>query len=328
MKRRWIMVAPIAAVFGAAMAVLLSGPREPRYSGHLMSEWLQVIESGSYPASNHIAVRHAVREFDSNAVPWLLHELDAKDFELGRFFGEMHQLITGKRHDRRSDTVRRRQAIVGFQLLGPKGRAAMPLFIQRLQDSDRAGEAAEALAGICGASVSWGNEPGGVNPINLLLEPAEQSLAAQTGRAQLRTEALSHLARAITNEPWEIRRAAIAGMSQFEEDAAVVVPLLIARLSDRVGLIRMLAAQSLGLIAREPDLAIPALMAALSDPQDGVRAAAAEAMSKYCNDRGASNAVPSLQRLLADPDRRVRDAAQRALSKIAPQAMDPQNESE
>lgn len=293
-----------------------------------MSEWLQAVESTTFPSRDFLVTARAARQFDSNAVPWLLHELDAKDFEMGRFFGELFQIISGKRTYRRFDTVRHRQAIVGIELLGPKGRAAMPILVERLSDSARAGEAADALAGICGISERWRNVQAGYSPGHFYPNTNELSPQAEANRALLRREVLDHFTRAATNESWEIRRAVVVAMCRFTEDAATVAPLLVARLRDEVSLVRMLAAQCLGLIAREPDLAIPALINALEDPEDGVRAAAAKAVSNFHGDRRASNAVPLLQKLLADPDGRVRDAARRALSKIAPNAVNQKSEFE
>src|SRR6185503_10900828 len=91
-KRRivWILLGAVLVLLAAGGWLLPS--REPVYQGRKLSEWMAGVgnyERGFYD-SNTV---YAVREIGTNAIPWLLNELDAKDSWLKQ---QMTSLVAGQ----------------------------------------------------------------------------------------------------------------------------------------------------------------------------------------------------------------------------------------
>jgi HEAT repeat protein len=307
MKRRWLILGFIGIVIATSASLLLSGPREPRYNGKRLTEWLEVIEQAPGSTRWQDAVV-ALRQIDAHALPWLLHELEAKDSSLQAVLRDFFRLLGRGKTFSYDASSRHRYALRGFAYLGPKAEPAFPELVARLERAENSYPAAAALTGVCGFGLADGKS-------KVLPESAGFSRAELV---RVRSIVLDHFARATTNELWSVRCAAVVELGNFAEEASVVAPLLIERLRDNISIVRANSAWSLGRLAKEPVAVIPALIGALSDDQDGVRAQAAEALGHYY--RQAVTAVPSLQKALSDPDSRVRNAARATLSKVAPES--------
>jgi hypothetical protein len=68
-RKRWCILGFIALLIAALAALLLSGPREPKYNGRSLSQWLDAL--GNAPADADAAREEAisaVRHIGSNAV--------------------------------------------------------------------------------------------------------------------------------------------------------------------------------------------------------------------------------------------------------------------
>jgi HEAT repeat protein len=97
----------------------------------------------------------------------------------------------------------------------------------------------------------------------------------------------------------------------------VVVLALTGLLRDQDQIVRILAAEYLGLFGPDAKRAIPALVTLLSDPEPLLRAVSAEALGRTSVGPEAANAAPALVKLLADEDESVRAKAAAALGKIS-----------
>src|SRR6185503_13919411 len=98
-----------------------------------------------------------VRAIGTNAIPWLLSELDGHDRTLKRRvnrLADMHRWIP---YLGIKDETRHWRAAFGFCLIGPLGRNAIPELVQRMgKDQDvRQGSIEIALAGLAHRGIAF-----------------------------------------------------------------------------------------------------------------------------------------------------------------------------
>src|SRR5262249_18464608 len=110
-----------------------------------------------------------------------------------------------------------------------------------------------------------------------------------------------------------IRRSAMLGLSDIDDQHAITIPVLAAALDDPDSEVRLMAAQGLWHASEAKD-AVPALIRALQSPSASVRGLAVEALGK--NAKHAKSAIPAVTRALDDPDETVRKGAARTLKLI------------
>jgi len=136
--RTTIVVASLALlVVGGVIAVTLRSGREPRYDGKPLSWWCKQWCAG------HTKAEFAIRQIGTNAIPWLLADLDSqpsalKDRVNRYLFNRGCITLFLDRCDR---------GAAGFYALGDLGKAAIPQLESHLEnDSD--GRYAIVLANI------------------------------------------------------------------------------------------------------------------------------------------------------------------------------------
>src|SRR6185369_10417425 len=93
------------------------------------------------------------------------------------------------------------------------------------------------------------------------------------------------------------------------------VPELLKSLKNPDTMVRIVSADALGCIGKQPPLAVPALTEALNDPEIGVKCWAADSLGSF-RER-ATNAIRALLAAFAIHDYRIKDSAAVALSKIS-----------
>jgi hypothetical protein len=134
----------IAISIGSADDTLL--PSEPTVDGKRMSVWLEEYERSipkpEYDGNPQIRARAeaAVRKIGTNAIPWLLQELSAK--EPARGDGLPTNFYSGKAIGRRW------LAATAFQILGSAAKDATPKLVPLLDDKQTSYTAATSLGGI------------------------------------------------------------------------------------------------------------------------------------------------------------------------------------
>lgn len=253
----------VALVAGVAAAVWYyrSAPTAPPVSVTVRNEdqWLEDLQSRS-PKEVEAATA-ALEQRGTAAVPAIRNALQ----------------------DAGTDRARRRAALKGAAILGPRAVESLPEVAAALQDPQFAPEAGVALSFMGSPAVT----------------PLRDAMHA--------------------DEP-VVRREALRALGKLRERASIdpqlVVPLLLEALKDADASVRQVAATYLGIVRDHPAEEVLGLIGALKDPEAGVRQAVAVALSSYGLD--AEPAVPALTAASTkDPDEDVRREAARALVHIA-----------
>lgn len=134
--RKWLIVSALS-LLGMAAAVWLAMPREPRYSGRPLSEWLSDLSNPNYETQR--VARAAIRAIGPAAVPFLTNSLAQrnaisvrayrKNLIPRRFAVWTHRVV--KWH---TPTMESRSAAMALQALGPDATNAIPALVAALQD--------------------------------------------------------------------------------------------------------------------------------------------------------------------------------------------------
>src|SRR5262245_65199958 len=92
-KRRVITVLALAAIVVAGIATIMSRPSEPVYQGKPLSTWLEELRV-SWPGAGSAKATEAVKVIGTNALPYLVSALKAKDsrlkLKLAQLFGRQN----------------------------------------------------------------------------------------------------------------------------------------------------------------------------------------------------------------------------------------------
>jgi HEAT repeat protein len=300
--RRILLV--VAGAVAVLTVVCLLWPREhePGYQGKKLSEWLTLYSSGlplGTDSPQKKAAREAVRHIGTNAVPVLLAWLDYDPSAWRRKLTSAANRLPG--HWDQSALLERllggkaemqaRLAVLGFEILGPEARCAVPELGQLM--------------------LTRTSQSGDMAVLALVL---------------IGKEGLPPLVAALTNSQ-ALKRSLAAGLIGFimpgpaktnALNAADAVPALVQCLGDKDQLVAGNAARTLGQLGILPNIVVPALTKALSDTRPGIRGCATWALAQFSQD--ARSAIPAISAALNDPDLSVRKAATNALQQITREA--------
>ena len=184
----------------------------------------------------------AIRKMGTNAVPFLVHMLSAKDSKFKMkcldLLGRQHWINVHVHYDfqERSDALR------CLRVLGPIGNAAIP------------------------------------QVANLLDQPSDSEMAAYTLYC-IGSNALPALTDALTNRNERARSDATAMLGRLQEPQSV--SNLVAMLKDPDFITRSTAAHALSRFPDQADVIVPALMDCLDHPDRTFRGNAARALAKF-----------------------------------------------
>jgi hypothetical protein len=250
-------------VGGGGIPMFVAGPFDRRYR---------------YP-TQHIAAAKAIREIDTNAVPYLLPAIYSRD----------PPWVT------RLVTLWRKQKWVKLP------------FKTAIEKQEHALPALREL----GSAVVW-------TWVEILTNQSvtvEVQQYAAGSLAEMRQGAVPALATLLELQDHTNRsmRASIGAAIQYCDSDGFLSSLYNLRHAPNPD-VRASAAWSLGFICKNPDMSIPTLARAVKDPSPQVRASALEALSKFGAD--ALNTTNVVVHALDDPERRVRRAATNALNRI------------
>ena len=262
----------LLAVGSTVFAADAVGPDEPVIEGERLSAWLEhyersipVPENGGAPKMRARA-EAAVRKLGTNAIPWLLFELSAKEPTQG------DELPTNFHS---GEAIRRRwTAATAFGILGPSAKSVTTSVIPLLNDKQTSYTAATALGGL------------GVETIPVLIEAltnahacARESAARVLGLFGPKAQsAIPALIRCAADKDDSVRAFATFSLGQIGREPAVVVPTLIANLQDTSHSARWNAACALGKFGDKAKIAIPALRQVLRGADADVREVATNAL--------------------------------------------------
>jgi hypothetical protein len=292
--RRLLIILTACAAVIAIVAALI--PREPKYDGRTLSEWIKDAAPHHSPDPETTKAIDAVRHIGTNGLPWLIKWISAKkppDWQLklttanARLPRWIRLRLLPSLFGFNSYYAHRRVALDGFLILGAEATPAVPDLLQIIASSPNGSPASGALDSIGVAAVPAA--------LNVLTNRANAS---------------------------QLRVAAGVWISYTDPKAEneTVVALMAQCLRDKnPNLIRVAA----GILARrraEPELVVPLFVNCLTNSNPDIRYGAARGLSQY--GERATSAVPALVIALKDTDPLVRQVAEDALFEIDPVALE------
>jgi HEAT repeat protein len=264
------------------LAFLVFRTSEPVAQSRPLSSWLVDVDYNQ-PAATRERASKAIREIGTNALPYLLRDLDPpEESKLRRWLAELLRKQTFVKMRLRTSDQKNRQAVWAFQTLGPSAKPAIQQLVPLLETNP--GYVPGALAGI------------GPDAVPHLCRALDSS------NASVRGNTAAYLANAV----WDL--------SIPKSNTIPAVPSLLRNLQDTNHLVRWNSASALGAVTHNPGIVVPALIRALNDSEGAVAEAAAQALGAFGSD--AKQAIPALSAASQHKDSRRRSAAAEALKKV------------
>jgi hypothetical protein len=140
MKRLRLILLVVMVLIGGGLAWQLFENREPRYQGRNLTQWLEIYNDAAASAAKTnrmdtiVEARNAVRSIGTNAVPFLLKKLSARETPIERRF---KRLAGSQSWIHFHFANRRTLAYAGFHILGEEARSAAPALAQLTRHRDR-----------------------------------------------------------------------------------------------------------------------------------------------------------------------------------------------
>jgi hypothetical protein len=304
-KRTCLITLGVVAAL-ALTAWLTWPPAEPSYNGHTLSYWLDACTDptpGLIRDDADPKAIEAITRIGTNALPTLLAHVEYKPDRAKRaMFSALSRapmrmrllnllpkrLLVWMKSD--DPFARVRRAAVGFYVLGPRARPAIPVLLAMMKDQkspDTAQCAQYAFACI------------GPDALPYLIAVLQDTNAA--------------------NAPSRYDAAACIGILPcLRTNAAPAVPALIACLKEQDPLLPGLAVDSLRQVSLQHELVVPAIIQVVQTTTNvSLRGHSVWVLGEFGSKaRAATNCVFAA---LSDPDGGVRRAATNALLRIAPE---------
>jgi len=311
---------PLRLLAGSLLAALsvVAAPAqldwsEPSYGGKTTSDWLGEYGAGPGAYKPNPQADDALRHIGVNAAPFLLELLHATNSDPAA---------------KTPASWDHWKAYLGFQVLGPFGKAAIPDLVKLAHDPSANSVApyigfwkdTVGVAEIADESVTYDapgqpHKPRGMIALSGAFlvdgEIAAWSLGA------IGADSLPPLMEMLTNSSPRLRCRAAVALGLIGAAAEPAVPTLVKMLDDPET--RRDAMDALGCIGRRADIAVPALTKALTDPDRDMQWMAVVSLGDF--GERATNAIPGLLALFLFPpdDYTVKEEAALALSKISPE---------
>jgi HEAT repeat protein len=272
MKKPWRIAGLVvaAALIIAIISAAFSGTREPEYEGRKLTQWLEDLRhspSGSPFARTNAII--AIRHMGTNAVPYLLTMLHARD---SRLKTKCMDLLSRQRlvdFHFRYDFERRDDALRGLGALGSDARAAIPEVAKLMNDRLLAQMAAYTLHQIGADAVPALNQA--LRSTNTWARSQAAGFLGVSGDEA----SVPSLIAALKDPDFITKSRATHALSRFPEQADVIVPALTDCLNDSYDTFRMNAARALGAFGKKAKPAFPNLMTMVTSTnyQEGTTAA-------------------------------------------------------
>jgi HEAT repeat protein len=299
MRKPWrIAGLVLAVVVVIAYAVgAISGAREPEYQGKKLTKWLDELRQppSASPAGRTNAMI-AIRHMGTNAVPYLVTMLHAKDSRLKTKWMDLLSRQRWVDFHFRYDFQRRDDALRGLGVLGPDARAAIPEIAKLMDDRLMAQMAAYTLHQI-GTDAA--------PALNQALKSTNtwsRSQAAGFLGASHDEASVPGLIAALKDSDFITKSKAARALSRFPEQADVIVPALIGCLDDADDTFRMNAARALAAFGEKAKPAFPSLMKMVTSTNYQEGTAAVTVLLKIDSEA----ALPALIKNLESDDLEVR----------------------
>lgn len=293
--RRLLIVLAIFATLAIILFALI--PREPKYQGRTLSEWIKDSAPRRSPDPEQTRAVEAVRHIGTNGLPWLIKWISAREprdwqINLTSAGAPLPRWVRLKLLPSlfgiNSYYAHRRVALDGFLILGPQAAPAVPDLFRIMTASTK------PLSAV----------PGALDSIGTAGVPAALNIVTNSANSfRLRFAA----------EYWIIH----IDPKVDEPDAA---PLMIQCLREKDPDFSPMAASILAARRLEPELVIPFLINWLTNSNPNIRYGAARGLQQY--GERATSAVPGLVICLKNSFPYVRKAAEDALFEIDPATLE------
>jgi hypothetical protein len=300
-------------LFGLITLALLAGVihwtsslSEPKYQGVSLGKWIEryLNNFDSEPQRNEAI--DAVQHIGSNAVPCLMRWLTASDSTLKESIEtwiDAHSPIKVPFTNEYISHYDR--ALLGFEILGPRARTAIPE-LERLMRETNTFHRARAARILCRLGpeavpvLLWGltNSNPDIRSATsgaIWLRMQETSPTPGSNGSESIKFSVPLLLQMLRDSDPEIRSTALQQIQEAAShetfDASSAVPVLIEQLKDPNLEFRIQAADVLGSLGLEATNAIPALVARLQDQAANVRVAVTNALKKINSDAATKAGV-------------------------------------
>ena len=256
---RIITLFALVAVISAGFAADAVRPSEPVYEGKWLSEWLVEYQRGIPAPENDgdsqllARAEEAIRQIGTNALPWLLHELSAKEATHGDALPA--NFSSGEAIKRRC------LATIAFPILGSSAKTATPKLVELLNDKQTSYTAATALGGIGVESIPLLTQAL-TNQNAWVRESAARVLGTFGPKAQ---DAIPALINCAKDRDDSVRGFATFSLGQIGREPDIVIPVLTENLRDVDRSTRWSAACALGKFGGHAKSAFPALLKAMRE---------------------------------------------------------------
>ncbi len=295
-KKRWKVAGiSIAALVFAAGRLLWPAP-EPVYQGKSLSYWLHDTDVtwGGYWRLLRPEAKSAVRAIGTNAIPTLLKLVSARDAPLTGKINSFLMHVPWVSFRFETVSRKRMDASNGFLVLGPLGKDAVPGLLRMYTRTPHDQEQRQTIVAI------FGN----------MRSAAEDSVP--------------YLVHDLANEPDNNLRASIAySLGTISTRTEIVIPALIAALSDSAFHVRERAVDALGELHAQPESVIPALVAMLRNDNADLTYQVTVALGEF--GPMARAALPIVKRMVFEGELQVSSTRQYLVAKSALAKIEPSN---
>jgi hypothetical protein len=314
-RKALIGLAVIAAVIAIFIALI---PREPKYQGHTLSQWIKESAPHRSPDPQTTKAVEAMRQIGTNGLPWLIKWIGAKEpagwqlraTRAGRLPRWVRLRLLPSLFGINSYNLHRRLALDGFLLLGSDAAPAVPDLLQIIASSSNSSPASGALdcIGIAGLPAALNVLTNRANSIDLRL-----AAAVWINRTDPKAEnemILSLMAECLRGKTSNLTRISAGILANHRAEPDLVVPFFISWLTNSDWEVRSSAARGLCQYRQRATSAVPALVTALNDKDPIVRLTAEDALSEI-DPAALEKANPGVAERKKEW-RRIREAQQRS----------------
>lgn len=290
---RWRRIL-IALALAAAVAAILFAlvPREPKYQGRTLSEWLCIAAPSVNPDPESARAVQAVHHIGADGLPWLIkwmsYEPPTWKTKLAKGVEKLPQPIADKLDNfiNADDTSPNTWAQDGFEILGPKASAAVPdLLLILARDPD------------------W---------FHMASTPGWRALS-DIGRAgiPLAITVMTNRANSV-----DLRATAARCLGYMDSSNNPAVPFLLECVRHKNVRLSEAAAESLAELHVEPGVVVPILTNLVQFPDPEIRMLSLHHLKNY--GEAAKIAAPAVFMAMNDSDPEVRQIARHTLYEIDP----------
>lgn len=254
----------LSGIIAAVLATTRREKPEPLLNGIPLSHYLDRQTYGELRTERD--ARESIRDFGSNAVPYLVGVLDARE---SRFHILIRELAARQSLVRLRFTplyVKQRQAALACAELGPMAAPASAALARLANDPQLCSHAISALA-----MIGPGSFPILTNALRTGIPAARIEAAGDLRYMKPPDQPVAVLLEALNDPEPDVRSNAAGSLAYLRRQLDQVVPALIQTLHDTNPAVRVNVAQSLGWLQHDAFAALPALAKLLettTDPGD------------------------------------------------------------